>query len=242
VACWGVLFDLLRSSALLRRHAKDDEIVFGINHEMRDFRSGRKKDLDLVVARPVGPPGDRTFADLAERYAVVLDDEQRRELDALPALREGPVGAVLAALEAKAAMTEHSKARPRLYDELESSHTAVHGASRQALAIGLVMVNASEAFISPDLNKGPDRDRVTTHRQPAAAEATIAKIRELPRRTDVTRDGFDGLGVVVVSARNDDSPVRLVSSPPAPQPGDILHYDNMITRVANEYDTTFRNI
>jgi uncharacterized RmlC-like cupin family protein len=39
------------------------------------------------------------------------------------------VGAVLIALEAKACMTAHVKALPRLYDELNSSHQCVHGSS-----------------------------------------------------------------------------------------------------------------
>ena len=49
--------------------------------------------------------------------------------------------------------------------------------------------------------------------------------------------------LVVVDAANDSlTPITLVTTPPAPQPGDVLHYDTMITRVANEYDTTFVNI
>lgn len=206
------------------------------------LRSGRKKDLDLVIARPLGEPDPTTFAQLAQRYKVVLDAGQQATLAALPALHAGAVGGVLLALEAKAAMTEHGKARPRLYDELESSHTAVHGASRQALAIGLVLVNASTTFVSPDLNKGPTRPVVSTHRQPAAIESTISKVTELPRRSDPSSVGFDGLGIVVLSAANDGTPVSLVSTPPAPHPGDIFFYDNMISRAANEYDTRFASI
>ena len=37
-------------------------------------------------------------------------------------------------------MTAHTRALPRLYDELNSSHLCVHGASRQALAIGFVVI------------------------------------------------------------------------------------------------------
>jgi hypothetical protein len=242
VGCWGVLFDLLRTSGLLRRQAEEGRVVFGINHEMRDFRSGRKKDLDLVVARPVGSVSERTFADLVDRYWIVLNDRQTRELATLPVLREGSAGSVLVALEAKAAMTEHGKARPRLYDELESSHKAVHGASRQALAIGLVMINASSTFVSPDLNKGATREVVTAHRQPDAALGILAKLAELPRRTTLSGEGFDGLGVVLVSARNDGSEVTLVRDSPAPTSGDLFFYDNMIARVANEYDTRFSEI
>lgn len=41
-------------------------------------------------------------------------------------------------------MTAHSKALPRLFDELNSSHQIVHGASSHALSVGFAMVNASD--------------------------------------------------------------------------------------------------
>ena len=76
---------------------------------------------------------------------------------------------MLLALEAKACMTEHGKARPRLYDELSSSHLTVHGANDAAIAAAFVMVNAATSFISPDRNKW-DLSRhdpvVNEHRQP----------------------------------------------------------------------------
>ena len=53
VACWGVVFDLLRSCSLLRRHVADGKVSFGINHEMRDFVHDRKKKLDLVLCTPI---------------------------------------------------------------------------------------------------------------------------------------------------------------------------------------------
>jgi len=244
VACWAVLFDLLQQSALMRRHATSGKIVFGINHELRDFATGRKKVLDLVIARPSGLATKETLADLAQRYHVVLNPAQTAKLTSLPELRRAPVGAVLMALEAKAAMTEHVKALPRLYDELNSSHQTVHGASRQALAVGLVMVNAAATFVSPDLNKTPGATvMVSKHSQPAAAAAVVAKVKEIPRRTGSATEGYDGLGIIVITATNDGkTPVSRVSAPPAPSRGDIFYYDNMITRVANEYDTTFKSI
>jgi hypothetical protein len=221
------------------------KVVFGVNHEMRDFSTGRKKNLDLVLARPAGslPKSPRTLADLADEYHIVLNPRQQLTLRGLPSAREGPVGAVLVALEAKAAMTEHGKARPRLYDELNSSHLTVHGASSQALAVGFVMVNASPTFVSPDLNKNlTSRTVVSRHTQPAAASSIIDKVKEIPRRTSPRTTGFDGLAIVVVSLANDGSLVTLVSRRPAPQPGEIFYYDNMVTRIANEYDTTFASI
>jgi hypothetical protein len=41
---------------------------------------------------------------------------------------------------------------------------------------------------------------------------------------------------------NDGSPVALVEAPPAPQPGEVFFYEDMITRVANEYDGRFARI
>jgi len=49
VACWGTLFDLLQYSALLRRHVEQGNVAFGVNHEFADFRTRRKKKLDLVI-------------------------------------------------------------------------------------------------------------------------------------------------------------------------------------------------
>lgn len=251
VACWGALFDLLAQSRLLRQHAAAGKIIFGVHIELRDFSTGRKKVLDLVIARPSGtvtPAKQRTLLDLATKWAIELTAGQRASLGSLPHLYEGPVGAVLMALEAKAAMTEHSKAQPRLYDELNSSHLTVHGASRQALAVGLAMVNVSKTFISPDLNRGSAPNTgakmvVSPHTQPAATAGVVNKIREIPRRRGSQTEGYDGLGIVIVDCPNDSiAPVRLVTIPPAPQAGDVLHYDTMITRVANEYDTTFANI
>lgn len=213
---------------------------------MRDFVNNKRKNLDLVIARPAStqpPSGSRTLRDLVQQWGVDLDDEQRQTFDGLPEAVVGPVGSVLVAMEAKACMTEHSKAGPRLYDELNSSHGIVHASSNQALAVGFVMINVAETFISPDRNRSPGEPLVvTTHKQPHAAEVAMRAVAQLPRRSETTARGYDGLGIVVVDAANDGTPVRLVTEPPAPQPGDNLHYESMLRRVTGEYDATFRKI
>jgi hypothetical protein len=241
LACWGIAFDLLSNSALLRRHVADGKVVLGVNHQMRDYATGRAKNLDLVLARPDGPPKKWTFAGLVDRYMIKLDDGDKAALALLPPVPMAPVGAVLVALEAKAAMTAHIRALPRLYDELNSSHLCVHGASRQALAIGFVMANASPTFVSPDLNRRPlHHDAVVSSEpQPRSLTRVLEKMAEIPRRSNVRDNGFDGLGVVVIEGANDGRPFVLRSDPPAPQPGDTFHYDSMILRMANEYDTSF---
>ena len=48
-------------------------------------------------------------------------------------------------------------------------------------------------------------------------------------------DGFDGLGVVVVPCVNDGTSVTLAETPPAPEPGDVLHYDAMVNRISDKF-------
>lgn len=252
IACWGVLFDLLQASNLLRVQVADGKVFFGVNHVMKDFVHNKEKKLDLVLCRPepsesaIAPSRAETLHTLAERWNINLSPLQRATLTALPVIRQAPVGAVLAALEAKATMTEHKKAAPRLYDELNSSHQIVHASSNRALSIGFFMVNASGHFISPDRNKNLALDEarnVTIHKQPAAAEHSIKVVQNLPRRSGVSGTGYDGLAIVVVDMPNDGvTPVRLVTTPPAPPRGDIFNYDAMLTRVANEYDASFTRI
>ncbi|MDP3713414.1 MAG: hypothetical protein Q8R60_13145 [Mycobacteriales bacterium] len=247
VGSWGVALDLISTSSLLRQHAEQGKVVLGVNHTMTDFATGRKKDLDLVIARP-GTPGSSkglTFAGLAARYGIPLTPAESDLLEALPDVPVAEVGAVLVALEAKATMTAHVKSLPRLYDELNSSHLCVHGASRQALAIGYIQVNAAAEFLSPVVNNRAttaETAEVTRHRQPADTLRVLQKVAEMPRRSSSSESGFDGLGVTVLDLRNDGGPVTIVDAPPAPQPGDPFHYDSMIVRMANEYDTTFARI
>jgi hypothetical protein len=217
---------------------------------MRDFKTGREKNLDLVICRPRSdaPTQSRrpaSFVEEAEAIGAVLDDSERRILLSLPPLYKRPVGAVHLAVEAKACMTAFTKARPRLYDELNSSHLAIHGNSDHVIAAGLAMVNTASEFISPTRgNPGSKRGRVgiSHHDQPKDAQGIIDKLREMPRRSRSGEEGFDAFGVVLVDCRNDGSPVRLVETPPAPQPGDIYHYESAVHRIAHSYEQKFGEI
>jgi hypothetical protein len=245
VACWGVVFDLLRASACFRRHVTENRVCFGINHEIRDFRNDRKKNLDLVICQPAaGAVGGRTLVDLATKYAIVLTTEEIAALSALPDVREAPVGNVLVALEAKACMTAHQKALPRLYDELNSSHLVVHGAHDLAIAAGFVAVNASDRFLSPGKNTPFDPQKLNwnDHRQPAAVQITVDRMRQLPRRARPGVEGYDALAITVIDCPNDGTPVSLRSSPPAPSSRDTYHYSSMIDRLAGLYDTRFAQL
>jgi hypothetical protein len=242
LSCWAIAFDLLSTSSLLRQHIADGKVTIGVNHEMVDFKLSRKKNLDLVIARPSDEPSrtkPTTLAEIVERTGIVLSDEERAEFAALPQVEKLPVGSVLVALEAKACMTAHSKSEPRLYDELNSSQQTIHGAADQAIAVGLAMVNIADTFISPGLQNDGSDTVITPHNQPSVTESVIKKLRELPRRTATGTEGFDAFGIIVVDLRNDGTPVKIHTDKPAPQPSDQDTYANMVMRAANLYDYRF---
>lgn len=240
IACWSTAFDLVQHCSQLRAHLENGTVVFGVNHSLTDFRTQRSKKLDLVFARPSSEPpsaNSRTFRELGEQYGIKLDSAQRASLDRLPSFVESPVGSVLVALEAKACMTAHVKALPRLHDELDSSHQTTHGNSKNALAVGFVMVNASPEFISTDRNKrdlSGDEPTVTPAPQPRSAQRAIDKVAEIRRRSGDDRAGFDALGILVVNLRNDGTPMTLAN-----EPSPRFTYDDMIRRTAHEYSAAF---
>ncbi|MDI1484346.1 hypothetical protein [Polyangium sp. y55x31] len=250
IACWGILFDLMQNCPQLLTHIEQGRVVFGINHEMRDFKQNRKKKLDLVLCTPGNAPTSASklplsFRGLVEKWGIRLSPAERKALLSLPDVPAAPVGAVLVALEAKACMTAHLKALPRLYDELNSSHLTIHGSTDAAIAAGFVMVNVADAFISPDENKvalDTHAPKVSSHRQPECAQRAIDKVREIPRRAKTGEEGFDAVGIVAVSCRNDGSAIELVTARPAPTASDIDSYDMMIRRIALLYGTRFLHV
>lgn len=243
IACWVIAFDLMLRSELLREHLASGKVVLGVNHTLRDFQTQRKKDLDLVIAQPGSGQLAKAGADFATKatdWGIALGPDDRAALASLPSAPIAPVASVLVALEAKAAMTAHVRALPRLHDELDSSHSTTHGNSERALAVGFVMVNAGEKFLSTDMNKfdlSKAPANVNRHRQPADAQRVIDKVGEIRRRSGGNSTGFDALGVMVVDLANDGSPMKVLSEPDSRFP-----YEQMVQRVAHEYAANFGRI
>jgi hypothetical protein len=243
IACWTIAFDLMQICPLLRDHVAQRKVVLGVNHTLKDFQTQRKKDLDLVIAQPDAQAvrkRTRTFEQLADHFGIDLDSSEQAALAQLPEATEAPVGSVLVALEAKACMTAHVRALPRLHDELDSSHQTTHGNSAHALAVGFVMVNAAPAFRSSDLNKfdlAHHQAVANKHRQPDDALRVIEKIKEIRRRSGSSSGGFDAIGVMVVDLANDGSPMTLPANPPSAFP-----YSPMVQRIAHEYTASFSKL
>ena len=247
ISCWAILFDLLLNCALVRKHIEDGKIGFGINHKMTDFTSGRPKDLDLVLSVPRTDSKSTStsaisFESLVAEYAISLTPPETKLLSQLPKLSRRPVGDVVMALEAKAAMTAHGRAAPRLFDELTSAWQCINGSAEQAIAIGFGLVNAAPEFVSPKMNKQQVFEGlavVNRENQPNAVEHVYRRIRNLKVRGHTTERGYDAIGVTTIMARNDGSPITLAPIPPALPSDDPLHYERMILRVAGIYTSRF---
>lgn len=252
VACFAMTVDLLSRSEALRRDVANQRLVLGINEQLTDHSTGRKKNLDLVIGTPsdVGAPRGKakTLLEIVVQSGITLTDQHAALLETLPALPTGPIGQVRIATEAKAAMTEHSKARPRLYDELTSSHATVHGCHRGALALGFAMVNVAPRFLSPTRNEnknlGPgDVAVMNEHIQPQAAHGILEKLSELPVRGQVLdAPGFDGLAIVLVDSDNATNGFRLTDQVIDKRIQDRYRYDLVIDRVAGEYDRIYGSL
>jgi hypothetical protein len=219
-------------------------VGFGINHKMADFEGDVEKDLDLVLCTPSEETSTSkiTLASLVSRYQIDLTPAEQAVLASLPVLARVPVGSVLMALEAKACMTEHQKAKPRLFSELNSSHRIINGASGEAIAAAYVMINAATKFVSPSRQLPNAPLHYTSHTQPKALNIALTVPQGLPRRSSSDKRGYDAIGITVVDMVNDGSPVSLVTNSPAPQTGSPYHYDAMINRLGHTYATRFKHL
>ena len=239
VACWGLLFDLLEQCDIFRRHAVEGRVGFGINHVMV---GPINKTLDLVVTRvPLDRRSTRRvqFAELAQRYGIVLDAEERTALRDLPILESDvareDVSEVVIALEAKACMTEHSKSLPRLHAEILATGYLAKRSQPRCITVSYSMVNAADSFVTPS-----GSGKVNRHSQPEDARKVIEMLsRAIPLARDVPAIGYEVIGATVVNCRNDGSPVTLVNGEPAPDRNSHINYERMVVSLCSEYRARF---
>lgn len=217
--CEEIVRDLLETSEVLREHAARGVVFYDINCRFTWPASGKTKTLDLAIGPAVDPLPPATGA----------------------RIRQGVIKEVLIACEAKTVMTEHGKSKPRVYDELSSSHEIVHQGQQDAIAAGITVVNIAESFVSPLRQQPGAGIQVSEHKQPEAAAGMVTHLRGLPIRDNVGKVGFDAYTSVVVNCDNIHA-VHLWTDPPAPQPGDADHYDTFIARISRFYDSRFSRL
>lgn len=215
--CLYVLEDLLENCRVIRAQAEQRRLVYGINKELRSM-SGKKKTLDLAIGIPAG-----TVEHGAEPIAM------------------GEISDLLFSCEAKSCMTEHGKSKPRLYDELSSSHEIVHQGWPDAIATGISIVNIADEFVSPLRQRPGQPLEVTHHKQPDAAGGMVEHLRGLRFRDSVGGVGFEAYSTVVIDCDN-RAPATLWVDPPAPQPGDLDAYETFLERICGFWEERFERL
>ena len=220
--CEAIVEDLLRVCPTLRDQAERRLLVYGINCKIENPMTKKRKTLDLAIGLP-------SAADRAREINGVI----------VKAEIETP----LFSCEAKTVMTEHGKSKPRVYDELSSSHEIIHQGWPDAIATGITVVNIADTFVSPLRNQRPGAPLdVTTHKQPKAAGDMVRHLRGLQLRNEAGKVGFDAYASVVIECNNQKTPVKLWTESPAPQTGEVDHYGTLLARVSRFWTERFSTL
>lgn len=216
--CQFILDDLIAASPELAKQIDQGFVVGGVNLPFR-FPNGKEKTLDLAVGRPKKHSNGALFP--ARHGAQEIVD-------------------VRISCEAKQCMTEHSKTKPRIFDELSSSHEIVHQGDTRAIAAGIVVINISAEYASPTRQVSGEGDLlISRHQQPRATESMVTHLRGLLIRESIGEVGFDAFCTMVIECDNTGGPCLLHTGLPAPQFGDPDHYETFISRIAAAYAERF---
>lgn len=208
----AIVDDLIANCPAMQRDAAAGALVYDLNFTLRAGTADW--NVDLVLGAP--EIGGRT-GDVGERIS-------RR-----------PPALVRVAIEIKSVMTEHRKAIKNRKRDLEAHHEHVHNYHDDAIAGGVLIVNAAATF------RSPLRPRATVHRNPVVlVEHCIGELRSVAARGGQTGYGLEARCAIVVDMDNQNpASTRFLARPPAPTTGDPLHYDSFIRSICEHYSRRF---
>lgn len=202
-----LLDDLIHESERFAEAARNGEVVYREDYTVGEGES--RWNTDLVV----GPPADGV------EVPAEFGDERP--------IAEAEPGRIWLAVDAKSVMTEHGKARRNRQRDVNSFADIMHRHHPGSVSAGVILINMAERFKSPLR----DDDDVTYHdRIEQLVAGTVDIFRDIDRADGQISPNVDAVGTVVVEHTNmdDDHETRLVTEPPAPQPGEIVHYRDFL--------------
>lgn len=220
--CLAIVDDLLAHCPAIAERARAGEIVARLNHTVKV--NYQDWNIDLAVGPPPGTPTPPSNGSITFETPATIE----------------------LALEAKAIMTEHGKARRNRLRDLQAFHGYAHSYNEKTIAVGTVAVNVSRVFWSPTRST----DDITEHDNIGTlGKSTVELFRGLPlRHTPAEGPGFEAVSLLVVDLDNlrknpalpygaprPQAP-KLVTGTPAPQTGDPMHYATMIHRIRAAYE------
>ena len=205
-----LLDDLVESCPRIKEEAKENKLAYELNRSVLVGTS--KWNVDLAVGPPVG-----AIPDKAAKTHIVRTQPSTFRI----------------AVEAKSIMTEHHKAQRNRLRDHDALHQFVHRYDQNAIVAAVTVVNIAEHF------RSPLRRAVTKHSKPhSLVRGVIDLLRTLPLRSQPGNGpGLEANAVIVIhydnSSRKPTSTIH--RSPPAPQPGDPLHWESFIRRICDLY-------
>lgn len=212
-SCLAFLDDILHQSHTIREAAEAGEIVYKIDHTVGSDDS--KWNTDLVI----GPPANGDDLELTAEHDIA----------------EGEPEEVWLAIDAKSIMTEHGKARRNRQRDINSFADIIHSHYPGAVTGGIILINISDRFKSPLR----DEDDITEHdRIESLAPETVDIFRDIDRSQGEISPNVDGVACVVVHHTNldDGNPTKLVTEPPAPQPGEAVNYKSFLETLIETFE------
>lgn len=214
--CEAIVAELVATCPKIRTEAIARHLVFKIDHVLPAAGLDEWK-TDLAI----GPPPPGFAAD-----------------PAIPpgAMAEATPISTRIAVEAKSTMTKHSGAKKNRKRDLEAHHQHVHAYHEATIAASISLVNAADVFHSSLL---PEPTKITTSVMTAytKAEGVVDQVKMVAFSPHVGVPGIDAKCALVVDMDNINlaSTTYVEKSPPAPAPGDPLHWDSFIHRICERY-------
>lgn len=212
----ALVIDLMRRCPKIAHEAAADKLVFSFNQDVLFGRNSWNTDL------AIGPPGPDGIPAKAQRVEGMA--------------KATPV-TIRIAVEHKAIMTEHGKARLNRGRDMDAHHAHVHDYDPKAIAAGTFVINSSPTYQSTLRQEGV----ITQHADPVAlVQMCLDSLHNVTFSRRVNEPGLDAKGALVVSMDNIhwDAAVYMERKP-APQPGEPLHWDSFVARLCDLYTDRF---
>lgn len=215
--CRYFVDDLMHENDAIAEAARKGEIVYAEDYDVGDPK-GLGWNVDLVI----GPPA--------------ADDVQ---LPASGGMARDTPGEVWLACDAKSIITEHQKARRNRQRDINSFADIMHTHHEQAIACGILLLNAASQFDSPTR----DADDITDHPNIDRIIGEIVDLFDSINRSEgEISANLDGAGLIVVDHTNledDIGDTTLVTEEPAPQPGERVYYRTFVEQMSQLLEQRF---
>jgi len=153
----------------------------------------------------------------------------------------GPLNQARIAIEHKTLMTAHGKARKNRYGDIIAYANHVHNHHLSAIAAASMVINTSVAYANPDaFAQNLVRPQFQADRWQKLIKGTVQLYTGIPlrERPNEPSDQPEALAVILIDY-DGMNPARLITAPPAPQPGDPAHILTFYERIASLYAQRF---